>query len=84
MSDFAWGGAEQATGSAIINAYHAGNDTTNCPKFSGIKPHALTPATIIPASATLKQAKITRPAYLSTVTVGMSDGTSKKFGPFHN
>merc|ERR1711981_506214 len=92
MADFNWGGAEQAEGNAIANSQAANgqwkaNDATNqtdCPKFSGVKPHDLTAASVLPASATLKQAKITHPAYYSSVTVSQSNGKKQTFGPFRN
>eukprot|EP00666_Eupelagonemidae_sp_cell4sb_P005835 gene5835-5_t len=76
MADFNWGGEEGSAGNAIANSQAANgqwkaNDATNqtnCPKFSGVKPHALTAASVLPASATLKQASITHPAYYSSVT----------------
>merc|ERR1712139_589369 len=77
MADFNWGGAEQSHGNAIFNSqaangqWKAGDKTnqTDCPKFSGVKPHDLPAAKVPPASATLKQAKIMHPAYYSSVTV---------------
>merc|ERR1712057_124839 len=85
MGDFNWGGAEQSQGNAIFNSqaangqWKAGDSTnqTQCPKFSGVKPHDLTAAKVLPASATLKQAKITHPAYYSSVTVAQSNGSKK-------
>merc|ERR1711964_265102 len=78
--DFNWGGAEQSEGNAVFNSQAANgqwkaNDATNqtgCPKFSGVKPHGLTAAKVLPGSATLTQAKITHPSYYSAVTVTQS------------
>ena len=92
MADFNWGGAEEHTGNAVFNSqaangqWKAGDSTnqTDCPKFSGVKPHGLTAATVLPASATLKQASITHPAYYSTVSVTQSTGRKSTFGPFKN
>merc|ERR1712167_334912 len=87
MADFNWGCAEQSHGNAIFNSqaangqWKAGDATnqTQCPKFSGVKPHDLTAAKVLPASATLKQASITHPAYYSSVTVTQSNGNKKTF-----